>query len=84
MARPDWKVVLQSRFDRKIQPLDKGTHAYRLLHPVTIRVDGKDIHIPAGALFTFPQDDIAQIAESNDGQVTLTIELSSISLIVFE
>lgn len=76
--------MLAERSDKKIQPPEKGRHAYRLLHPVTIRVDGRDIHPETGALFTLPQDDIAAIAEGTPGLYKYHIALSAISVITFD
>jgi hypothetical protein len=83
MAVTDWKEILAQRFDKQIQPPEKGKHGYRLLHPVTIRADGKDFSVPSGALFTFPQDDLVVIAEKEHGPVTYSIALSAVAAITF-
>jgi hypothetical protein len=84
MEGTHWKEVLEQRFDQKIQPPEKGKHAYRLLHPVTIRVDGKDIALGAGAMFTFPKDDLVVIAEKEGGPTTYNIALNAISAVTFD
>lgn len=78
----DWKLVLEKYFDKKIQTT--GNHAYRLLQPITIRVDGKDISLPQRSLVTFEQQDIAVIRERDNSPEKHHIDLQSVSLVTRE
>jgi hypothetical protein len=84
MTGVHWKEVLAQRFHKAILPPEKGRHAYRLTQAITIRVDGKDVSVQAGALFTFPQDDLAVIAENERSPAKYNIALSAISAVKFD
>jgi hypothetical protein len=78
----DWKLVLAKHFDKPIQKT--GRHAYRLIHPITIRVDETDISLPKGSLFVFEQEGVAVVRESVQSAEKYNIALKSISLVTVE
>lgn len=77
---PDWKIELAKYFDKPLQ--STGRHAYMLLRPLTIRVDGKDLVLPTRAMLTFEQEELV-VTDDQAGQVN-HIHLPSISLITVE
>lgn len=79
MSQPDWKLVLEKHFDKKIQPT--GKHAYRLLHPLVVRVDGKDFPLPQRSMIVFEQDDIAVVTERDGGPEKHHIALKAITAV---
>jgi len=78
MGTCNWKLELEQYFDKKLQ---QTPHAYRLLHSLTIRVDGTDIQLLKNSLVTFPQEDVACVRESLPALEKYRIHVPSISLI---
>jgi hypothetical protein len=70
MSDLDWKLVLQKYFDKKIQ---SGNHAYRLLQPVTIRVDGGTSLCQKGAYALFRKTVLLRFANNTISRKNITL-----------
>jgi len=80
MTIADWKKQLEKYFDTKVM----SGQVNRLVRDITVRVDGKDLEIPSGSLFSFSETDIVSVARSIQHSEKYHIHLPSISLITVD